>query len=294
MELSQLRYFLAVCDSGSALGASARLGVRQSSVSTAIRALERDLNATLFHRVGRGMIPTPAGHALAGPARRIMRECDQSTEVAAGPTRRVAGGLEVAALSTAVSGPFATLVASWLADTPDAVLHVHDLAREDDVVDALSSGSVEIVCTRLPLATSLENAYRVISLGRGDLHVAVPPTSTAPPDRVLNFQDLAAMPMVLVPPGRRSEFERTTARRPLPVAAVVEQREARTAFMLAGIGSTLVGGSLVGEVRERGAHVRRLEPRFRQELGLVFAADQLSPVARSFVDAAVEYVSRRS
>ncbi len=241
------------------------------------------------------MIPTPAGHALAGPARRIMRECDQSTEVAAGPTRRVAGGLEVAALSTAVSGPFATLVASWLADTPDAVLHVHDLAREDDVVDALSSGSVEIVCTRLPLATSLENAYRVISLGRGDLHVAVPPrrrphrptgssTSRISPPCRWSWSRLVAGPSLNARPPDD----------PSPVAAVVEQREARTAFMLAGIGSTLVGGSLVGEVRERGAHVRRLEPRFRQELGLVFAADQLSPVARSFVDAAVEYVSRRS
>ncbi|MGV9861801.1 LysR substrate-binding domain-containing protein [Rhodococcus koreensis] len=240
------------------------------------------------------MVPTPAGYALVGPARRIMRECDQSTEVFVGSSRGVAGGLEIAALSTAVSGPFAQLVASWLTARPGAVLHVHDLVREDDVADALSSGSVEIVCTRMPIATSLDDPYRVISLGRGDLFVAVPPTSAAPPDRVLDYQDLAAVPMILVPPGRRSEFERMTVQRPLPVAAVVEQREARTAFMFEGIGGTLVGGGLVGEVLERGAHVRRLEPRFRQELGLVFADGQLSPVARSFIDAAVEYVGRRS
>ncbi|MEV0109509.1 LysR family transcriptional regulator [Nocardia sp. NPDC050799] len=292
MELYQLRYFLAVRDGGSTMAAAARLGVGQSSVSTAVRGLERELGARLFHRVGRGMFPTPAGHALVGPARRIVRECDQSIEAAADPGRRVSGRLEIAALSTAVSGPLAELIAKWLTDTTGAGVHVHDLAREEAVVEALTGGSIEIVCTRVPLAVPPAGALRVLPLGPGDLHVAFPPGAAAPPDRVLDLDDLAAVPMVLVPPGRRSDFERETARQPLEVAAVVEQREARTSLMLGGVGATIVGPALARTARAGGAHVRRLAPRFREEMGLVFDPDQLSSVARSFVDTAVEYVGR--
>ena len=292
MELHQLRYFLAVRDGGSTTAAAARLGVRQSSVSTAVRALERDIGAELFHRVGRGMFPTPAGHALVGPARRIVRECEQSLEIAADPDRGISGNLEIAALAPAVSATFTNLLASWLCAVPGGGVHVHDLAAEDEVSTVLGAGSAEIVLTRLPLALPVPDTCRVLSLGSEDLHVAFPPESSGPPERILDLDDLDAVPMVLVPPGRRSMFEQESTYRPLSTAAVVEQREARTSLMLAGAGATLVGPALARRVRAGGAHVRRLPDRFRQDVGLVFEPGRLSPIAGSFVDFAAEHLGR--
>ncbi|RVU28059.1 LysR family transcriptional regulator [Streptomyces antnestii] len=74
MDLPHLRYFLAVVDRGSIKAAAASAGVTEPSVSQGIRALEHELRTLLFRRIGRGMVPTSAGHALVGPARRLLRD----------------------------------------------------------------------------------------------------------------------------------------------------------------------------------------------------------------------------
>lgn len=62
--LHQLRCFLATYSSGSLTAAAAELGYAQPSVSEQVRLLEKSLNTQLFQRVGRGVVPTEAGHQL--------------------------------------------------------------------------------------------------------------------------------------------------------------------------------------------------------------------------------------
>ncbi|GAA5114151.1 LysR family transcriptional regulator [Pseudonocardia adelaidensis] len=71
MDLRQLEYFLAVVEHGGVHRAAA-LHVAQPSLSQSLRRLERDLQADLFHRVGRGLVLAPAGEALIGPARQML------------------------------------------------------------------------------------------------------------------------------------------------------------------------------------------------------------------------------
>lgn len=85
MDVHHLRYFLAVVDHGSVSGAAAGLGVTQPTISQAIRTLEADLGALLFHRIGRGMVPTSAGEALVGSARRVLRGISSARGVLPGP-----------------------------------------------------------------------------------------------------------------------------------------------------------------------------------------------------------------
>lgn len=293
MEVHQLRAFLTVRDTGSATAAAARLGLRQSTVSAAIRTLEHDLGAQLFHRVGRGMTPTPAGRALVGSARRILRDCDQAAELLSSTGQ--SGRLELAALSTVVSGPLSDLVARWLDGAPGRTVQVHDLAREESAVELLLNGTAEVVCTRLPLAVPTDERLEQIEIGAWGWQVAFPP-GTEPPAQEsartsaqdsVSMGELAGVPMLLVAPGRHSALERATTRTPLTVAVVADQREARTSLMLAGVGATIVGPRLAAEARAAGAPVRNLAPSYDQRVGLVYDAEALSPLARSFVDAAL-------
>ncbi|MBE1536815.1 LysR family transcriptional regulator [Actinomadura algeriensis] len=284
MELHQLRAFLGVRDTGSATAAAARLGVRQSTVSAAIRALEQELAAQLFHRVGRGMSPTPAGHALVGPARRILRDCGQAGETLAAARR--GGQLELAALSTVVSGPFSSLVSTWLGAAPGRAVRVRDLDREDAVAEVLIGGTAEIVCTRLPVSPPVDGALTVLPIGSWGWRVAFPPNSETVPEGAVTMRELSAVPTVLVAAGRNSSLERATARTPLSAAVVADQREARTSLMLAGVGATIVGPRLAVDAAAAGAHVRPLDPPFTQSVGLVFDPARLSPVARGFIAAA--------
>ncbi|HVV13431.1 LysR family transcriptional regulator [Amycolatopsis sp.] len=72
MELRQLGYFVAVAEELSFTKAARRLRVVQSGVSTAIRALEREVGSPLFERDSRHVRLTDAGLAMLPEARATL------------------------------------------------------------------------------------------------------------------------------------------------------------------------------------------------------------------------------
>lgn len=65
LDLNLLRTFLAVYRSGSFTAAARLLGLSQPTVTTQIRALERQVGRELFERLPRGVAPAPYADALA-------------------------------------------------------------------------------------------------------------------------------------------------------------------------------------------------------------------------------------
>lgn len=78
MDLYQLRYFLAVAETGNFTKAAARSFISQPSLSQQILNLEEELGKPLFHRLGRKAVLTEAGHTLLEGARRILTDVDQT------------------------------------------------------------------------------------------------------------------------------------------------------------------------------------------------------------------------
>src|SRR6218665_927586 len=74
METNYLRSFLLVVESGSMSEAARRLARTPAAVAQQMRALERELHASLLARSGRTVQPTEAGHKLVGRARALLRE----------------------------------------------------------------------------------------------------------------------------------------------------------------------------------------------------------------------------
>ncbi|NIY98286.1 LysR family transcriptional regulator, partial [Salipiger sp. HF18] len=70
--LRQLRYFLAVAESGTVSGAAQALAISQSAVTEAIRELEADLGVQLFERHPRGLDITQKGHQFLRHATGIL------------------------------------------------------------------------------------------------------------------------------------------------------------------------------------------------------------------------------
>lgn len=77
VELRQLKYFKALAETGSVSRASVALSVAQPAVSRQIRLLEEQLGIRLFHRTGRGMELTEAGHVFAERSSMILGELQQ-------------------------------------------------------------------------------------------------------------------------------------------------------------------------------------------------------------------------
>lgn len=95
--LVQLEYFNAVVETGSMTAAAAELNVAQSTVSSAITALERRFNAELLRRVPRvGVEPTPAGLRLLNRARRLLDDAAGLTSAVSGDGSDIAGRIRIA------------------------------------------------------------------------------------------------------------------------------------------------------------------------------------------------------
>ena len=69
---SLVRSFLAVLDAGSVMGGARRLGMQQPTVSRHLAELEVQLNAPLFERTGRGVVPTALALGIAEAARQMQ------------------------------------------------------------------------------------------------------------------------------------------------------------------------------------------------------------------------------
>ncbi len=78
LDLTALRSFVAVADSGGVTRAAGFLNLTQSAVSMQIKRLEDQLGLTLFDRSGRGVSLTGSGELLLGYARRLLELNDEA------------------------------------------------------------------------------------------------------------------------------------------------------------------------------------------------------------------------
>lgn len=278
------------------------LDVTQSTISQSVHALEKELGAVLFHRTGRGMTLTSAGHGLLGPARRILRETRQAEAAVSADPRRGAPRLDIAALPPALNGPLAEVLAAFLRSNPETVVHVHELGSEQEAVEVLASGTAEIVATRLPLdAGRTGDRLATLPLGTYDVYVVHPPGSgeepaTAGREPPIGLAELHDVPLVLMPPrpvlsaGMAAMVEESGPH--LVRRAVVGQRETRTAWMLEGIAATLLGSRRAAEAARCGARLAPLRGATDLTVGLAWDPRTTSPVARLFVAAAYAAATR--
>jgi DNA-binding transcriptional LysR family regulator len=86
MTLVQLRHLIALADSGSFSKAAQALFLTQPALSRSIRALEDELHAALFDRIGRRIELTPFGGETLKRARQLLFEADELQ--ASGPSLR--------------------------------------------------------------------------------------------------------------------------------------------------------------------------------------------------------------
>src|SRR5215813_3412917 len=97
MNLRALRMFVATADSGSLGRACVQLNVSQPAASRQIHTLETELGVPLFHRAGRQLQLTSAGHDLLRRSRRLLADADLLTEEARALKEGRKGTLKISA-----------------------------------------------------------------------------------------------------------------------------------------------------------------------------------------------------
>jgi LysR family transcriptional regulator, carnitine catabolism transcriptional activator len=287
MDVRQVEYVLAVVDRGSFTKAAASMDISQPSLSDGIRRLEAELDVRLFHRLGRSVELTDAGHAFVGPARQLVRDRQAVIESVAGVRGLHSGTLDFVSLSTLAADPLGRLVGRFRKAHPGIVVHI---AAPDDLlaVDAMVlDGRCELGLTELP---PRREELVSVSLERQEIVAVCPPRTRLPAPGRLPVARLRDMPLVTTPRGlsTRDLLDRALAAagvEPL-IAVETSQREAIAPLVLAGAGTSFLPAGLANTLAAQGAVVARLVPTLTRTIGLVHRPAPLSPAARAFVELA--------
>ena len=142
--LQQLRAFLAVADNLNFSSAAQRLGVRQPTLSAAIKGLETALGARLLDRDTHRVSLTDLGRDLQSHARRVLQDVDHIQDDLRRRIQVRAGSIRLAALPYLFLNLLAPPLAEFHRLWPDIAFQIEDLSTNDSL-DLLRAGHVDLV-----------------------------------------------------------------------------------------------------------------------------------------------------
>lgn len=285
MERRQLEYFLAVVQHGGFTAAAIALHVAQPSLSHAIRTLEREFGGSLFHRLPHGVALTAAGEALVRPAQQVLRDLSTAGSLVREVLGLEGGRLDIVSQTTLSVDPLAGLLGGFHRAHPKVAVRVVDPERGPDVALMVAAGRCELGLVDAAVTTG---DLHGIDLPAQEMHVVLPPDHPHPPCATITSRELAALDLIVTPPGTeiRAALDDVCTTLGVEPKIVVEtaHRAMIVPLVLAGVGATLLPASMARDAGLRGARMLSNRPRLLRHGRLVWRSGPLSPAAQAFVD----------
>ena len=232
-----LRSFHAVASEGSFTAASFALNIGQPTITSQVKALEDYYSVELFHRRGRGVELTDAGHDLFAVTRRFMSQEDEARDLLT-----AYGGFHTGQLKVGAVGPYhATEMLSAFHDRyPDVRLTV-TVGNSREMVDLLLNYEADV-----GVLAHVEDDPRIFAMpySRHPVVVFMHKRHRLAKRKSIKIEELQGEPMVLREYGSttRRAFEAAMKRADVTVDPVMEigSREAVWLAVAKGIGIGVV------------------------------------------------------
>jgi DNA-binding transcriptional LysR family regulator len=291
MQFQQLAYFVAVADTRHFTRAAEQMRVAQPSLSQQVRALERDLGATLFHRIRGNVSLTEAGETLLPIARRILAETDTAYRAIRELDELGRGRVRLGATPSLCTGLLPSMLAAFRRKYPGIELVLHE-GGSRDLQTELSEGGLDLA---MIVDSRVQDDPRLSMLPLFVEELVVISSKDAPSPargRRMRILDLAGKPLVMFRRGydlreatvaacRAEGFEPTFAIEGGEMDAVLE-------FVKAGIGIAVVPSTVVGD---RFAMTQFTAPGLTRVVRLAYRRDvEPSRAVRALRDAITQFL----
>ena len=298
-DLRQLRYFVAVAEERHFGRAAQRLTMTQPPLSQQIMALEEALGVTLFARTRRTVELTPVGRDLLPEVRHLLALADALPARAQSLARGEAGELSLAFVSTADYGLLPPLMRAFTERYPGVRLQLVE-STSDIQVEELVAGRIDAGLMIPPVPPRYAGRLSYLPLMREPLVVAMSEDTArrleaqgeVSPEGAVALAALSQVPLIVFPrrlaPAFYDIIMDCYARAGLTPMIGQEAIQMQTIVSLvsAGMGVALVPRSLCN-LRRTGVVYRPLrDAQPLVETGLLWRADDLSPVLAGFVKVA--------
>ncbi|MDT3725228.1 LysR substrate-binding domain-containing protein [Streptomyces sp. DSM 41972] len=257
MELRQLEYFVAVAEERNFTRAAERVHISQSGVSAQIRQLERELGAELFDRSARTVTLTPAGKAALDHARDALAAAGAVGQAVDEVTDLIRGRVTVGMVTGCTITPLFEALAAFHTAHPGVEIALLEDAS-DRLADGVRTGALDLAL--LGAAGRTPEGLDAHTVIRERLVAAVPAGHPLERRRRVTLRDLAAYPVVCMPPGSglRAVLDQACAAQGVEPAVALEASAADAIAGLAarGLGVAVLSESMAESYRDRlTAHV---------------------------------------
>jgi DNA-binding transcriptional LysR family regulator len=294
MELRHLRYFVTVAEELHFGRAALRLHISQPPLSQQIRALETEIDAELFARVGKRVKLTAAGDEFLVYARQVLSQVEQGVRSTQAIHRGQAGRLAVGFMTSMAYTYLPWVLRAFRARFPGVELVLTEQESWAQV-KALREGRLHVGIVRGPVDTPYLTAVKALS---EPFVAALPDTHPLAGTRSVRLARLANDDFILFPRAMGGHFYAAQMR--LCEAAGFVPKVSQEAIQMhvavglvsAGIGVALVPASMQ-LLQMPGVAYKRLAGAgdVRAEIAIAAPADERSPILNAFREVAVEVIS---
>src|SRR5262249_16812499 len=194
MEMHQLRYFVAVAQTGNFSRAAERCHVSQPSLSQQILKLEHQLGKPLFQRLGRRAVLTDPGRLLLDRASAILAAVDDAERRLRAGDVTHGGRLAVGAIPTIAPYMMPRTLEPFARRCPKIELAVWEDVTQN-LVTAVVDGELDLAIVALPIADNRLDAETLFS---EPLFVALSADHPLSRRRRITIQNLAAERFILL------------------------------------------------------------------------------------------------
>ncbi|AXB80301.1 LysR family transcriptional regulator [Novosphingobium sp. P6W] len=194
MDLRQLRYFVAVAETGNFHRAAERLNMSQPPLTVAIRKLEEGLGTSLFERSPRGVTLTAAGRASLDFARATLAQAQSFRDAVRDGASGERGRLKVGFVGSATFELLPRIIPEYRRQFP-AVELVLEEATSTEIVRDLELSVLDVGLVRLPLMEAAEVDTQVVD--PDELYAALPAGHRLAARSKVDLADLSDEPFVL-------------------------------------------------------------------------------------------------
>lgn len=255
MDMKRLDFFCQVVELKSFTRAAEKLHLTQPTVSEGVRLLEETLGESLLDRMGREVLPTPAGKVLYRYARRILQLRDEAKR-AVSELRESGGGLLSIGAST-IPGAYLLprLIETFSKEVPGAEVALK-ISGTGRVLDDLVQERLE-----LALVGGMSNVRGLEwhACFGDELTLIVPPTHRWASRKVIEPAEMLEEPILLreAGSGTRTTLEQYLQQNKvepakLHVLAEMGSNEAVKQGVRGGLGIAVISGLSVSDEIERG------------------------------------------
>jgi DNA-binding transcriptional LysR family regulator len=225
MELRTMTQMVAIASHGHMTRAAQELGVSQPALSAALRKLEAEMGAALFHRTGHGVELTEAGRVFMEHAKITLRAAEQTTQAVRSLVGLETGSIKVGAGATATGYLLPRAIQAVRDEYPGLRFSIRE-AGSSSVAQGVISGELDLGIVTLPMDQPREEELMVVREIRDELRLIVPPGHRLDGKRNFAWKDLQGEAVVAFEAGSavRSLIDSAASEEGVSLEVVMELR----------------------------------------------------------------------